>query len=79
MRSKPSIGSSELTPAERLRLARDFESAVEPDLSPELVAELERRWEDHLRDPDGGEPWDEVLAELLRELDEDEANEASAA
>lgn len=80
MSGKPPMDHNDLAPAERLRLAQDLEAAGgEPDLSAELCAELDRRWEDHLRDSDGGEPWAQILAEMLRELDEDEADEASAA
>ncbi len=33
-------------------------------ISPELAAELDRRWADHLAHPETGVPWDEVLKKL---------------
>ena len=79
MRPRPQFDPTEITPAERLRLAHDREAADgDAAVSPELCAELDRRWADHVNDPGAGEPWDAVLAEMLRELDEDEADRASA-
>jgi len=80
MRRKHTSEPSDISPAEESRLAEDLEaSGPEPTVGPALRAELDRRWEDHLRDPNAGEPWDAVLAEILRELDEEEADRASAA
>jgi len=33
-------------------------------VSPELVAELDRRWADHLAHPEAGVPWTDVLKKL---------------
>jgi putative addiction module component (TIGR02574 family) len=33
-------------------------------VSPELVAELDRRWADHLAHPETGVPWTDVLKKL---------------
>lgn len=33
-------------------------------VSPELAAELDRRWADHLAHPETGVPWDQVLKKL---------------
>lgn len=38
----------------------------EPQLTPAQAAELDRRLEDHRRDPAGGIPWREVKADLER-------------
>lgn len=40
-------------------------------LSPARCAELDRRLEEFERDPDGGEPWEVVHAEILRDLERD--------
>ena len=33
-------------------------------VSPELAAELDRRWADHLAHPETGGPWEQVLKKL---------------
>jgi putative addiction module component (TIGR02574 family) len=33
-------------------------------VSPELAAELDRRWADHLAHPETGVPWEQVLKKL---------------
>ena len=33
-------------------------------VSPELTAELDRRWADHLAHPETGVPWEQVLKKL---------------
>jgi putative addiction module component (TIGR02574 family) len=33
-------------------------------VSPELAAELDRRWADHLAHPESGVPWEHVLNKL---------------
>ena len=38
--------------------------------SPELVAELDRRYEAHLKNPQESEPWEVVRARIERSLDE---------
>jgi len=62
----------ELTPADRLRLATELiDSVEEPEESKwaaAWAAELDRRVEEAERNGDRGRPWDEVRAELLRDL-----------
>lgn len=60
-----------LPPDERAELAMvlweslsDAERAAELALTPEQEAELDRRWAEHLEDPDSAIPWDEVRATL---------------
>ena len=43
----------------------DGERESELTLTREQKAELDRRWAEHLRDPDSGVPWDEVKRKLL--------------
>ena len=40
------------------------ERAAELDLMPEQAAELDRRWAEHLRDPESAIPWEDVLRKL---------------
>ena len=61
-----------LPPGERAELAMalwdslsDAEREGELPVTVELKAELDRRWAEHLRDPDSGVPWDEVKRRLL--------------
>ncbi len=59
----------ELTPEERLELAQDLWDSVAPrdvpPLTPEQKEELDRRYAEHLRDPDRGSKWEDVKARLL--------------
>ena len=43
----------------------DAERENELSLTAEQKAELDRRWAEHLRDPNSGVPWDEVKRKLL--------------
>ena len=36
----------------------------EPVTDPEIIAELDRRWQEYLRDPSTARPWSEVREEL---------------
>lgn len=61
-----------LTPAERIQLAQDlWDSIAEqelPPLSDEEKEELDRRYAEHLRDPDSALKWEDVKARLLDRL-----------
>jgi putative addiction module component (TIGR02574 family) len=63
-----------LTPNERLQLAEDLWDSVAafpeslPALTPEEIAEIERRLAEHDRDPSTAIPWDEVRARLWSRL-----------
>lgn len=59
----------ELSVAERLTLVEDIwdsiaKDAEEIELSQELRDELDRRMEEHYKNPEAGSTWDEVEAEL---------------
>jgi putative addiction module component (TIGR02574 family) len=57
----------ELPPEERLQLAEDLWDSVaaeEPPLTDEQKRELDRRWEEHQKNPERGSPWEEVRARL---------------
>jgi putative addiction module component (TIGR02574 family) len=54
----------QLSPAERIELANELlDSVSEEDhapLTPEQLAEIDRRIEEHEKDPSGAVPWEEV-------------------
>jgi len=58
----------ELTPEERIQLAEDLWDSIEPqDMTPltsEQKLELNRRIEEHRRNPDRASSWEEVKARL---------------
>ena len=61
-----------LPPGDRAQLAMalwesltDGERETELALSPEQLAELDRRWADHEKKPDNAIPWSEVRRKLL--------------
>ena len=62
----------ELTPAERLELARELITSVEPDQSPEWAiawkAELANRWAAYDVESDPGVPFDEEIESVRSEL-----------
>ena len=57
-----------LPSAERIELAMDLWDSIAPEdmplPSPEQMAEIERRWAEHQRDPSSAIPWEEVQARL---------------
>jgi putative addiction module component (TIGR02574 family) len=59
----------ELTPAERIELAGDLWDSVEPHEMPALtleqVQEIERRYAEHIRNPESASEWDDVKKRLL--------------
>ena len=59
----------ELTPAERIELAEDLWDSIEPEEMPRLTAEqrqeAERRYAEHVRNPDRGSRWEDVKTRLL--------------
>lgn len=72
---KPAFDYRSLSIPERIALVGDiWDSIVEeaPDaafpLTPELAAELDRRVAEHEADPGSARPWDEVRAEIERDL-----------
>jgi putative addiction module component (TIGR02574 family) len=58
----------ELTPEERIQLAEDLWDSIEPEdmtpLTSEQKLELNRRLEEHRRNPGRASPWEEVKARL---------------
>ncbi len=59
----------ELTPEERIELAEDLWDSIEPEKMPPLTAEqkqeIERRYTEHVRDPERGSTWEDVKTRLL--------------
>ena len=54
----------QLSPSERVELAKELLDSVSdddfPSLTPEQMAEIDRRIEEHEKDPTGAIPWEEV-------------------
>lgn len=59
----------QMTPKERRDLVEELCAAVEEDeafaLTPEQMAEVDRRIAEHERDPSSAVPWEEVRDRLL--------------
>ncbi len=63
--------ASKLNVDERALLAYKIHRSVEKELdaepiSEELKKELDRRWAEHLKNPEAGSSWEEVKAELAK-------------
>jgi len=56
----------ELRPEERRQIAEALLDELEPEESPEFIAELQRRAEDALKNSDDCIPWEQVRAELKK-------------
>ena len=72
MYSPPFSELLKLSASERAELAMVLweslsadEREAELELSPEEAAELDRRWREHVENPDSAVPWDEVRRRLL--------------
>ena len=72
MSSPPFSELLKLSASERAELAMVLweslsadEREAELELSPEEAAELDRRWSEHVENPDSAVPWDEVRRRLL--------------
>jgi putative addiction module component (TIGR02574 family) len=59
----------ELLPDERREIAEALLDDLEPEESPEFLAELERRADDALKNPDDCVSWEEVRAEVKKKFD----------
>jgi putative addiction module component (TIGR02574 family) len=59
----------ELTPAERIELAENLWDSIEPEEMPPLTdeqkREIERRYAEHVRNPDRGSRWEDIKTRLL--------------
>jgi hypothetical protein len=56
-----------LTEEEKRQLRSELGAALfldEPVTDPEVIAMLDRRWQEYLRDPSTARPWSEVRKEL---------------
>jgi putative addiction module component (TIGR02574 family) len=68
------LGIDKLTPEEKMDLAEAIWDSIDPAAKdmPRLTdaqrLELRRRAAEADADPDGGEPWEQVKAEILKEL-----------
>jgi putative addiction module component (TIGR02574 family) len=59
----------ELGPVERIELAQELWDSIKPEemppLTAEQIAECERRYAEHLRDPNSASSWEDVKARLM--------------
>jgi len=76
MSGKLPLDDGSLTAAEQFSCDSVDPTMEEHGLTPAQQAELTRRWEEHLRDPDEGETWDVVVAEIQAVLAADRASAA---
>ena len=71
--SMKSLGIDQWSPEERLKLLDELLQSLQEVpldlLPPGQLQELRECIEEDDRDPSGGEPWEEVRAELLAELE----------
>jgi putative addiction module component (TIGR02574 family) len=56
----------ELPPQERREIVEALLDDLEPEESPEFLAELERRAEDARKNPEDSVPWEQVRADLKK-------------
>ena len=69
-----SLGIDKLSVEEKYELIEAIRDSIDPILQPaphltdEQRRELSRRAEEADADPEGGEPWEQVKAEILKEL-----------
>lgn len=70
--AKPLLDFSHLSPEQRLQLIEELWDSLTPQeaapLSPELAEELDRRVAEMEADPTAGRPWEEVLADLRKNI-----------
>jgi putative addiction module component (TIGR02574 family) len=72
-----------LRPQDRQALIRDAidslpeEYAIDPDLTPEQSAELDRRLDDYIKDPSKGKSWEQVNARVHAKIREINAKRTS--
>lgn len=70
--AKPLMDFSHLSPEQRLQLIEELWDSLTPQeaapLSPELAEELDRRVAEMEADPTAGRPWEEVLADLRKNI-----------
>jgi putative addiction module component (TIGR02574 family) len=64
-----------LSVPERLQLVADLWDSIASDapdeafpMTPELAAELDRRWAAHQANPEAARPWEEVEADIRKRL-----------
>jgi len=70
---EPAFDFSELSVPERIQLVEDLWDSVAAEspflpLTPEEIAELERRLDEMERNPDAGIPWEQVKADIETHL-----------
>ena len=71
--SKPAFDFNQLSVPERIQLVEDLWDSVAAEtpplpLTPDEIAELERRLDEMERNPDACIPWEQVRADIERHL-----------